>query len=82
MTIVIDNPDAIMHFHMLAQKHALRMEIAGLKFKGGSVCAHIKRTYGITARRKADVLVEFTALIDRTFPNSRMPEVGVNHDRL
>lgn len=74
-TIVLDDADAILHFHMLAQKHALRMEIAGLRFKGGrSVCAHIKREYGITARKKADVLAEFTALIDATF-ETRMPRV-------
>lgn len=75
MTIVIDTPDGIMHFHMLAQKHALQMEIMGMRHSSGrSVCAHIKRTYGIDYRRKKDVLAEFTALIDRTFP-TRMPRV-------
>lgn len=74
--LVLDSKDAILHYHMLAQKHALRMEIAGLRFKGGrSVCAHIKRTYGITARSKRDVLAEFTALIDATF-NTRVPSVA------
>lgn len=72
--MILDTPDAIMHYHMLAQKHALRMEIAGLRFRGGSVCAHIKRTYGITARSKKDVLAEFTAMIDEKF-SSRMPRV-------
>lgn len=70
--IVLDQPEQIMHFHMLAQKHALRMEISGLRFKGGSVCAHIKRTYGITARTKQDVLDEFTSMINERFPR-RMP---------
>lgn len=75
MTIVLDTPDAILHFHMLAQKHALRMEIAGFKHSSGrSVCAHIKREYGITARKKVDVLAEFTALIEQHFP-TRMPRV-------
>lgn len=72
--MILDTPDAIMHYHMLAQKHALRMEIAGLRFRGGSVCAHIKRTYGITAHSKKDVLAEFTAMIDEKFP-TRMPRV-------
>lgn len=73
--MMIDTPDGILHFHMLAQKHALRMEIAGFKHSSGrSVCAHIKRTYGITARKKVDVLAEFTALIEERFP-TRMPRV-------
>lgn len=64
-----------MHFHMLEQKHALRMEIAGYGHSSGrSVCAHIKRTYGITARKKVDVLAEFTKMIEDRFP-TRMPRL-------
>lgn len=73
--LVLDTPDSIMHFHMLAQKHALRLEIAGLKHSSGkSVCAHIKRTYGITARSKKEVLAQFTAMIEEKFP-TKMPVV-------
>ncbi len=54
-TMVITQEDKISLFHMKAQLSALKLEIKGLCFRGGSVCAHIKRTYGIRARRKKDV---------------------------
>lgn len=68
MTIIMDTPEAIMYYHMMSQRSALKLEILGMRFKGGSVCAHIKRTYGITAHLKKDVLAEFNALIEERFP--------------
>lgn len=55
-------------YHMLAQKHALRAEIKGLRFSGGSVSALLKRTYGLKGRTKVEVLAAFEALIDEKFP--------------
>ena len=50
-------------FHMIAQKHALKLEIAGLKHSRGSVYAHIKRTYGFKGNKQS-VLDQFTAFIE------------------
>ena len=51
-------------YHRLAQKHALRLEILGMKHSRGSVYAHIKRTYGLKGNKQS-VLDQFTALIEK-----------------
>jgi len=38
---------------LIQWKHALRLEIAGMKHSRGSVSAHVKRTFGI--RRNAPI---------------------------
>jgi len=61
--IVIDTPDGIMAYHMLAQRGALKLEIAGLRMsRGRSVYAHIKRTYGLRGS-KASVLTQFEEML-------------------
>lgn len=66
--IVLTETERIIHFHMLSQRAALKLEIKGFTFRGGrSVSAHIKRTYGITARRKFEVYEQFTAQINARF---------------
>lgn len=62
--MMIDKPKDIRRFHMLSQLHALRMEGAGIAFRGGSVLAHVKRTYGLRGNRQA-VAIALAGLIDR-----------------
>lgn len=61
--MTIDKPKDIRRFHMLSQLHALRMEGAGLRFKGGSVLAHVKRSYGLKGNRQA-VAIALAGLIN------------------
>lgn len=42
-----------MVYNMLAQRAALKLELAGMKHSKGSVYAHIKRSYGWKGTRKA-----------------------------
>ncbi len=65
MATVITDPNGIKLFQMKSQLSALGLEMKGLKSRGGSICAHIKRTYGITARKKADVYRLFKEMIEK-----------------
>ncbi len=66
MATVITGQDKISLFQMKSQLSALKMEIMGIRFRGGSICAHIKRTYGITARKKQDVADQFEKMVKET----------------
>jgi hypothetical protein len=68
MTTVIDTPEGINMFHLLSQYHALKLEGRGIRFKGGSVNAHVKRAYGFTGSR-AKVLDQMAAKIQAIDPN-------------
>jgi hypothetical protein len=64
-TIVAKGPQQTAVFAMIAQKHALKLEILGMRHSSGrSVYAHIKRTYGLSGS-KQKVLEQFTELIER-----------------
>jgi hypothetical protein len=60
---MISDPGAIRKFHMLAQEKALKLEGLGIKFRGGSVLAHVKRTYGLKGNRQA-VAIQLARLIN------------------
>jgi len=60
---IIDTANGITRFHMLAQWHALRLEGLGIRQKGGSVLAHVKRTYGFKGTRET-VAAQLRELID------------------
>jgi hypothetical protein len=49
---------------MIAQKHALHLELKGLKHSGGSVNARIKRHYGLRGNRQS-VYTQFCELVER-----------------
>lgn len=51
-------------FNMLAQKSALKLELAGLKHSRGSVYAHIKRTYGLRGNKQS-VYTQFCELCEK-----------------
>ncbi len=59
----LDNRDLILIMQMRQQLSALALEIKGISFSKGSICAHIKRQHGITKRKKVDVYREFHATI-------------------
>lgn len=51
-------------FNMMAQKSALKLELAGLKMSRGSVYAHIKRTYGLRGNKQS-VYTQFCELVEK-----------------
>lgn len=58
--IVLDTPDAIEAFFMLARRGALKLEIMGLRHSKGSVYAFIKKEYGFKGNRQS-VLEQYEA---------------------
>jgi len=60
--IVIDTPEGIEMYRLLALKYALKLEIAGMKHRGGSAYAMLKREFGFRGD-KAAVLAQLLALI-------------------
>lgn len=61
--MVIDTPDGINAYHLLAQRGAMKLEILGMKHSSGrSICAHVKRTHGFTGNKQA-VLAQFETLL-------------------
>ena len=61
-TLIADTPRDMKLYTLLSMKQTLKLECVGIKFKGGSVYAHIKRTYGFTGN-KHSVLAQFTDYI-------------------
>lgn len=57
---------------LLAQKYALKLECAGLKFSRGSVYAHVKRLYGLKGN-KQKVYEEFARLVDEAIMKRELP---------
>ena len=43
----------------------MRMEVLGMKFRGRPATAVVRERYGITARRKAEVLRQFEEIMVR-----------------
>lgn len=65
MTQVIDTPEGIAAFQMLAQYHACKLQLLGLKHSSGrSIIAHVKRTYGFKGTN-ASVVAQFKAKLER-----------------
>ena len=62
--MMLDKPNDIKRFHMLAQLQALRLEAMGLKHSRGSVLAHVKRTYGLKGNRQ-NVMIQLNELINK-----------------
>ena len=63
MAICLDKRGIIILLQKRQQLSALALEIKGIRFRGGSICAHIKRKNGIAKRKKVDVYREFHAQI-------------------
>jgi hypothetical protein len=61
--IVIDTPEGIEAYRLLALKGALKLEARGLRFKGGRVSAAqaVREAMGVTTRNKAKLLEEYEA---------------------
>ena len=60
--IVIDTPAGIEGVRLCSLKGRLKLEMAGLKFRGGSTFAFVKRQFGFKGN-KASVLRQFEAFI-------------------
>jgi hypothetical protein len=60
---VIDTPEGINAYHLLAQRGALKLEIRGMHHSSGrSISAHLKRTYGFKGNKQS-VLEQFEAML-------------------
>ena len=65
-TIVVDTPEGIEAFRLLAIRGRLKLEMTGLKFRPipgyGSTHSYVKRTYGFTgSMASGKVLASFEA---------------------
>lgn len=63
-SVSLTEPKQIELYHMMTQRSALKLEIAGLKMSRGSVYAHIKRTYGLRGNKQS-VYTQFCELIEK-----------------
>ena len=62
---VIDEPKKIYMVQLIAQKCALKLEIAGLKHSSGkSMSAHLKRAYGFKGSKLA-VYTQFCEFVEK-----------------
>ena len=66
-TIIADTPETIQGFRLLALKGALKLETLGMKRRGESAFAEVKREFGFKGN-KISVLNQFVA---------RLKEMGV-----
>ena len=62
MTIVIDTPEGIEAYRLLAIKGALKLETLGMKHSRGSVYAMVKRDYGFKGN-KQKVYDQYVAML-------------------
>lgn len=70
--VVITNPNAIQHFHYLAQLGAMKLELKGLKHSSGrSVIAYVKKQHGFKGNKQS-VVDQFAAWIGRNTPEPRV----------
>ena len=62
--IVLDTPDQIDMFRLLALKGALTLECKGMKRRGRSVYSIVKEEFGLKGN-KENVLKQFTELVEK-----------------
>ena len=62
-TLVFDTPDGIAFFRLCSIRGAVKLEIQGIRFRGGSRYAAAKRIYGIKGSRES-VLKQLDAMIE------------------
>lgn len=61
--MILDNEKDIAAFQMLAQYHAARLQLLGLKHSSGrSIIQHIRKTYGIKGNNES-VVQQFGELL-------------------
>lgn len=65
MPTVIDTPEGIAFFQLLARRGALQLEIKGIKRRGRSAYSICKEVYGLRGTRQA-VLAKMDALVEAT----------------
>ena len=61
-TLVAETTRDIKLYTLLSMKHALKLECLGIKCRGESRYAYIKRTYGFKGNKQS-VLAQFTSYI-------------------
>lgn len=60
--IVCDTPETISAFQMLAIRGRLKMELKGLKFRGGSTFSYVKAKFGLKGNKES-VLFQYENLL-------------------
>lgn len=60
--IVIDTPEGIEAYRLLAIRGRLKLELKGIRFRGGSTFAYVKREYGFKGRN-ASVLEQYEQML-------------------
>jgi hypothetical protein len=62
-SIILDGPQQTEAFHLLAQYHACRLHLIGMRHSSGrSIIAHVKRTYDFKGANKS-VVEQFRQLL-------------------
>lgn len=57
--MVFDKPKDIEAFRLLALKGMLKLEIRGIRFKGGSIAVAVRKAMGGGARKRLKLLAEY-----------------------
>jgi len=60
--IVCDTPDKVEAFHALSIRGRLKMELKGLKFRGGSTFSYVKAKFGLKGSKES-VLEQYENLL-------------------
>ena len=74
MGTIIANLEHVLLSQMMAQRSALGLEITGLRFKQGSICAFIKKQHKIKARTKKEVYKQLHEMIVKREKELGIPE--------
>ena len=76
---VIDNPESLNMYRLLALKGALKMEVAGMRRRGASAFSIVKEETGLKARSAKELLPLFEdwlevqeALMDRAIAEQQL----------
>ena len=67
---MLTSPSQIRWFHMRTQLAALKLEIFGMKHKGGSIYQHIKKTYNLTGNR-VEVYGKFAEMVNEAMTTAQ-----------
>ena len=63
-SIMLNTPGSIAMFRLLSLKYRLKIELAGIKFRGGSTFAYVKREFGLKGN-KQKVYDQFAEFIEQ-----------------
>lgn len=71
----VSGKDNVARYRAVAQKHALKLELRGIRFSRGSVYAQVKKEYGFKGSKQS-VLNQLTDYITNNFSVERTNDHG------